>query len=57
MTVIRDAIYYYLKNKPFSFLADNKNMDLLKRDLAGIISENLMTEKINEVLLDNYIIK
>jgi flagellar FliL protein len=57
MTVIRDAIYYYLKNKPYAFLADNKNMDLLKKDLAGIISENLLTEKINEVLLENYIIK
>jgi flagellar FliL protein len=51
MTLIRDAIYYYMKNKPFSFLADNKNMEVLKKDLAGIISENLMAEKITEVLL------
>jgi flagellar FliL protein len=57
MSVVRDSIYYYLKNKPYDFLADNKNMDLLKKDLAAIISENLLTEKINEVLLENYIIK
>ncbi|MDR2825779.1 MAG: flagellar basal body-associated FliL family protein [Deltaproteobacteria bacterium] len=57
MTVIRDAVYYYLKNKPYAFLSDNKNMNTLTQDMAAIISENLMTEKVNEVLLENYIIK
>ncbi|MDR1243138.1 MAG: flagellar basal body-associated FliL family protein [Deltaproteobacteria bacterium] len=57
MTLIRDALYYYMKNKPYSFLVDNKNMDVLKKDLAEIISGNLTTEKVNEVLLENYIIK
>jgi flagellar FliL protein len=57
MTLIRDALYYYMKNKPYSFLVDNKNMDVLKKDLAEIISGNLTTEKVEEVLLENYIIK
>ena len=55
--IIRDAIYYYLRNKDYEFLADNTKLEEIKKDIANIINEYLMTEKISEVLLDNYIIR
>lgn len=57
MTIIRDAVFYYLKNKPYSFLSDNSKQPEIKKDLVGIINDYLVSEKIGEVLLDTYIIR
>lgn len=55
--IIRDALFYYLTNKDYAFLSDNRNLDVIKRDMTSIINEYLTTEKIKEVLLADFIIR
>ena len=55
--IIRDAFYYYLKNRPYDFLSASKNLDVIKNDLVSIMNEYITTDKIKEVLLTDYIIR
>lgn len=57
MLPIRDALYYYLRNKPYAFYADPDNMNTLKGDAKTIINDYLVSDKLIDVLLDNYLIK
>lgn len=56
--MIRDAVYYYLSHKPYSFLADSGKLDAIKSDITNIINEYIYAEKkVEEVLLLDYLIK
>jgi flagellar FliL protein len=55
--LVRDAIYYYLRNKDYAFLADSAKLEEIKKDITNIINDYLMTEKIKEVLFEDYIIR
>lgn len=45
-TLIRDAVYYYLRNKPYSFLADLKQLDTLKVEMLNIINYYILPETV-----------
>lgn len=45
-TTIRDAVYYYLRNKPYSFLADLKQLDTLKAEMLNIINYYILPETV-----------
>lgn len=45
-TVIRDAVYYYLRHKPYSFLADLRQLDVLKSELLNIINYYILPETV-----------
>ncbi|MDR0828350.1 MAG: flagellar basal body-associated FliL family protein [Desulfovibrio sp.] len=53
---VRDAIYYYLINKPLTFLADAKSGESLKEDIISIINENVATEKIRTIYIEDYMV-
>lgn len=53
---VRDAIYYYLRNKPLAFLADKKSREMLKQDLLSVINEQLSSENANELYFEEYLI-
>ena len=55
--VIRDAIYYYLKNKDFSFFLDKRNLSVLKKEIMTIIDQYLVYGKIKRIYLQNYLIE
>ena len=55
--VIRDALYYYLKNKNFNFLLDKKNIPVLKKEITTIIDQYLGHGKIKHLYLQNYLIE
>lgn len=55
--VIRDAVYYYLKNKSLVFLTDGANADTLKKDLLTIINGYLSLGKLEDLLIENYLVK
>ena len=54
---IRDAIYYYLSHKPLTFLSDQRNAEILKEDVLGIINGYLTRGQINQLLIESYLIK
>lgn len=53
---VRDSIYYYLHNKPLSFLANQNSRQILKQDIINIVNEHVSAEKIQEVYVENYLI-
>ncbi|MFO7818290.1 MAG: flagellar basal body-associated FliL family protein [Thermodesulfobacteriota bacterium] len=56
-TTIRDAIFYYLKNKELLFLRDQKNADKIKEDILSVINQYLSNGRITKLLIEEYIIK
>lgn len=55
--VLRDAMYYYLKNKTLVFLTDKKNVDLLKRDMLAVINQYLEFGQLTDILIEEYLVK
>lgn len=56
-TVLRDAIFYYLRNKDLIFLSDSKNVDVLKADLLAVINQYMNNGQFEDVLIENYLVK
>jgi flagellar FliL protein len=55
--VIRDALYFYLKNKSYQFLTDPGNTQAIKNDLTSVINGYLATGKVDDVLFERYLTK
>ncbi len=55
--VLRDAIFYYLRNKDLTFLADKENVDQLKRDLLSVVNQYLGNDQLNDILIEDYLVK
>lgn len=53
---VRDAIYYYLNNKPVTFLSDSTQSEVLKKDLISVINEHLSADKIQELYIEEYLV-
>ncbi|WP_029894451.1 flagellar basal body-associated FliL family protein [Desulfohalovibrio reitneri] len=54
--VLRDAVYYYLVNKEFAFLADTENLELLKRDVLSVVNKFLGNQPEN-LLIEQYLVQ
>lgn len=55
--LLRDAIYYYLKNKDFVFLADTKNMESLKEDLVSVLNQYLGNDQLETIYVEKYLVQ
>ncbi len=55
--VLRDAIYYYLRNKPLTFLTDASKQTALKEDLISVINEHVSSAKISELYFEEYVVR
>lgn len=55
--LLRDAIYYYLKNKEFAFLADTKNMETLKTDLVSVLNQYLGNDQLETIYVEKYLVQ
>ncbi|MDR2604978.1 MAG: flagellar basal body-associated FliL family protein [Desulfovibrio sp.] len=54
--VLRDAVYYYLHHKPLTFLVDAATGEELKQDIISIVNENVSTEKIEQLYVEDYVV-
>lgn len=57
MTILRDAVYYYLKNKSLTFLADKNNAEALKVDLLSVVNQFLSSDQLESILIEQYLVK
>jgi len=57
MTILRDAVYYYLKNKNLTFLADTSNAEALKLDLLSVINQFMSSGQLETILIEQYLVK
>ena len=55
--VLRDTIYYYLTHKDKDFLGNTANAEALKRDILAVVNQYLSSGQIDQVLLEDYVIK
>lgn len=56
-TILRDAIYYYLRNKDLTYLSDKNNVEALKQDLLSVMNQYLSQDRLDDVLIDQYLVK
>lgn len=56
-TILRDAVYYYLKNKNLTFLADTNNAEALKTDLLSVVNQFLSSDQLETILIEQYLVK
>ena len=57
LLLLRDAIYYYLRNQSAISLADKEKVELFKSELLTVLNEHLASGKVAEVLIQDYIIQ
>ncbi len=55
--VLRDAVYYYLKNKQLISLGDKKGIEVLKQDLMSVMNQFLGDVQIQNLLIEEYVVK
>ena len=55
--VVRDAVYYYLKNKNLEFLTDKNNADALKKDVLSVINQFIGAQPLDNLLIEDYLVK
>lgn len=55
--ILRDSIYYFLRNKPYEQLLDPASAESIKHDLQDIVNGALSQGKLDDILLENYLIK
>ncbi|MEG2172853.1 MAG: flagellar basal body-associated FliL family protein [Desulfovibrionaceae bacterium] len=55
MIILRDAVYYYIKNKPYQYLIDPANTPTIKKDLNSVLSGYLAGGKIEGMLFESYL--
>jgi flagellar FliL protein len=56
-TVMRDAVFYYLKNKDLTYLSDKKNVEALKKDVLSVMNQYLSTGRVETLLIEEYLVK
>lgn len=57
MLILRDALFYYLRNQPIISLRDEASAQEFKADLMTVINEHLGSGKISEILILDYLIQ
>ncbi|WP_028586804.1 flagellar basal body-associated FliL family protein [Desulfocurvus vexinensis] len=56
-TILRDAVFYYLKNKDLTYLSDKTNVEALKTDLLSVMNQYLSVGRLETILVDQYLVK
>ncbi len=57
MVEIRDALYFYLKNKDIFFLENQKNAGQFKKEVLDVINQHLVFKPVNDILIDKYLVR
>ena len=54
---VRNALYYYLKNKDLQFLSDRENSDKLKEEMLAIINQYMGFGQFDTLLFEQYLVR
>lgn len=54
---VRNALYYYMKNKDLQFLSDEKNSEALKKELLAIINQYMGFGQFDTLLFEQYLVR
>ncbi len=53
--LLRDALYFYLKNKNAAYLTDAKNIEQIKKELADVLDGYLRSGQVEDMLFESYL--
>jgi flagellar FliL protein len=54
---VRNALYYYLKNKDLQFLSDKENSEKLKKELLVIINQYMGFGQFDTLMFEQYLVR
>ncbi len=54
---VRNALYYYLKNKDLQFLSDKKNAEKLKQELLAVVNQYMGFGQFKTLLFEQYLVR
>lgn len=54
---VRNALFYYMKNKDLQFLSDKENSEKLKKELLAIINQYMGFGQFDTLLFEQYIVR
>ncbi|MCJ2164033.1 flagellar basal body-associated FliL family protein [Pseudodesulfovibrio sp. S3-i] len=54
---VRNALFYYLKNKDLQFLSDKENSDKLKKELLAIINQYMGFGQFDTLMFEQYLVR
>ncbi|WP_147821260.1 flagellar basal body-associated FliL family protein [Salidesulfovibrio onnuriiensis] len=54
---VRNALYYYLKNKDLQFLSDKNNADKLKQELLAVVNQYMGFGQFETLLFEQYLVR
>ena len=54
---VRNALFYYLKNKDLQFLSDKENSDKLKKELLAIVNQYMGFGQFKTLMFDQYLVR
>lgn len=57
LIVLRDAIFYYLRNKDYHFLLDAANAETIRSDLLGTINNYIVQGELKNLYFDRYLMQ
>lgn len=57
LPTLRDAIYYYLRNKDFTFLIDSANAETIRTELIEAINHYLIQGELKNLYFDQYLLQ
>ena len=57
IVLVRNAVYYYLRNKSVQLIAEDKNTDELKRELLTVINQYMSAGQFDDILFEEYLVK
>lgn len=55
--ILRDALFYYLRNQPIIPLTDTTRVQAFKEDLLTVMNEHLGSGKATEILIQDYLVQ
>lgn len=55
LMTVRDAMYYYLRNKSLDFLLAAANRETIKKDLTSVVNSYLTLGQVEDVLMESYL--
>ncbi len=54
---VRDALYFYLKNKDIFFLENKKNARQFKKEILEVINQHTSSMPVTDILIDKYLVR
>lgn len=57
LLTLRDAIFYYLRNKDYQFLLDPANAETIRADLLGTVNNYIVQGELKNLYFDSYLMQ